>query len=89
MSSLFALPSVKTIMCLLRKVPFGSGINDHIIEHLKSIVSHMSLMDRYCSLMFDEMDLEAGLQYDKHKDYVFGLEDFGLAGIHHLLLTTF
>jgi len=28
--------------------------------------------------MFDEMALEAGLQYDKHKDFVFGLEDFGM-----------
>lgn len=53
LSSLFALPSIKTIMCLLRKVPFGPGINNHIIEHLKQIVSHMSPMDRYCSPMFD------------------------------------
>lgn len=78
LSSLFALPSVKTIMCLLRKVPFGPGINYHIIEHLKKIVDRLSPMDRYCTLMFDEMSLEAGLQYDKHKDYVFGLEDFGV-----------
>lgn len=38
LSSLFALPSIKTIMSLLRKIPFGPGINYHIIEHLKHIV---------------------------------------------------
>lgn len=77
LSSLFALPSVKTIMSLLRKVPLGPGINGHIFEHLKKIVEKLSPMDRYCTIMFDEMALEAGLQYDKHKDCVFGLEDFG------------
>jgi len=34
-------------------------------------------MARHCTLMFDEMALEPRLHYDKHKDCVFGLEDYG------------
>jgi len=64
-------------MGLLHKVLFGPGINAHIIEHLKIIVELLNPMDRYCTIMFDEMALEAGLHYDKHKDCVFGLEDYG------------
>lgn len=64
-------------MTVLRKIPFGPGINYHIIAHLKQIVEHLDPMDRFCTFMFDEMALEAGLHYDKHKDCIFGLEDFG------------
>lgn len=37
----------------------------------------MNPLDRYGTILIDEMVLEAGLHYDKHKDCVFGLEDFG------------
>lgn len=74
LTTLFALPSLKTIMSLLHKVPLGPGIN---AQHLKQIVELLNPMDRYCTIMFDEMALEPGLHYDKHKDCVFGLEDYG------------
>lgn len=38
-------------------------------------------MNCYSTLMFDEMGLEAGLHYGKHKDCVFGLKDFGNDGL--------
>jgi len=42
-------------MSLLRKVPLGLGINVHIFEHLKKNVEKLSPMDRYCTIMFDEI----------------------------------
>lgn len=87
LSSLFALPSVKTIMSLLRKVPFGPGINNHIIEHLKQIVDKLIPMDRYCVLMFDEMALVCNMTNIKIMFLDWKILD--LRGIHHLLQTTF
>lgn len=73
MLTLFALSLVKTIMSLSHKVPFGSEINIHIIEHLKEVVKNFNSLDPYYTCMFGKMALEASLHYDKYKDCVFGL----------------
>ena len=40
----------------------------------------MKELDKYCVLLFDEMALEPGLQYNKKERYVDGFEDFGSFG---------
>ena len=77
LSKIFSLPSRKTLTSMLNKIPFGTGINKHIFDHLKSSVSKMSAINRYCVLLFDEISLETGLQYNKRSDFIEGFVDFG------------
>lgn len=35
----------------------------------------MHILDRYCSLMFDEISLHSGFHYHVHKQIIFGFED--------------
>lgn len=77
LSTIFSLPSQKTIMTLLKNIPFLPGINSHIIQHIKSQVEILSPLERKCSVLFDEMALEAKLYFDKYNDCIFGFEDFG------------
>jgi len=67
LSTLFALPSKKTLYGLLQKVTFNTGINNHIINNLRHQAENLNILDRYCTLLFDEMTLDATLTYDKKK----------------------
>lgn len=70
----FALPSRKTLINVLNKIPFPPGINDAILESLKVAVQHMDPLDRYCCLLFDEMSVDAGLTYMSKGDFIEGFE---------------
>lgn len=71
---MFALPSRKTILEVLKKIPFEAGINKHIFEHLKTTVKKIKhRLDRYCSIIFDEIAFSASLQYSEKFDKVTGL----------------
>lgn len=63
LSTIFSLPSLKTIMNL-KHVPFTPGINNHIIEHIKCQAQHLLDVDKKCMVLFDEMALEAKFTYD-------------------------
>jgi len=76
----FELPSIRTLKRVLSKLPFNPGFNDKILEHLKLEVAKMSENDRYCNLLFDEMSLDPGFQYDPHRQLIVGFEDLGHLG---------
>lgn len=78
LSKVFALPSRKSIMDLLKKIPFETGINNRIFEHLKTAVRKLkNKLDRYCSVIFDEVSISASLQFIKSKGKIIGFEDLG------------
>lgn len=78
LSKVFALPSRKCIMDLLRKIPFKTGINQRIFENLKTAVKKIkNKLDCYCTVIFDEISLSASLQYIAHEGNIFGFEDLG------------
>ncbi|KAL1488720.1 hypothetical protein ABEB36_014519 [Hypothenemus hampei] len=62
---LVALPSKRTIIALLEKVPFEAGINEHIFYHISKCIS--TEKDRFVALLFDEIDIKENLQYDKKR----------------------
>ncbi|KAL1489478.1 hypothetical protein ABEB36_014366 [Hypothenemus hampei] len=72
---LVALPSKRTILALLEKVPFETGINEHIFHHINDCIS--TEKDRFVALLFDEIDIKENLQYDKKKGRIYGFEDYG------------
>jgi len=86
LSTVFALPSKKTLYNLLQKVPFNTGINNHIINNLKHQAQKLNTLDRYCTLLFDEMALDATLTYDKKSDSIFGFEEKNLKFANHVLV---
>jgi len=60
LSKVFALPSRKCIMDMLKKIPFQTGINQKIFENLKNAVNKIrNKLDRYCTVIFDEISLSA------------------------------
>lgn len=86
LSTVFALPSKKTLYNLLQQVPFNTGINYHIINNLKHQAEKLNILDRYCTLLFDEMALDATLTYDKKSDSIFGFEENNLKFANHVLV---
>lgn len=78
LSKVFALPSRKSIMDLLNKIPFDTGINKRIFDHLKTAVKKLkNKLDRYCSIIFDEVSISSSLQFTEKNGKVIGFEDLG------------
>ncbi len=75
--SMFALPSRKTLMQMLNQIPLNVGINTAIIESLEESVQKLISLDRYCAVLFDEMILRPGLQYNTRTDFIVGFQDTG------------
>ncbi|KAJ8974308.1 hypothetical protein NQ317_009548 [Molorchus minor] len=74
-----ALPSKNTLLELLRKVSFNSGVNDHLFKHIEECTKDEKT--KYCVLLFDEMDIKEHVQYDAHSDRIVGFEE--LEGLSH------
>lgn len=78
LSKVFALPSRKCILDMLKKIPFHTGINKRIFENLKNAVKKIrNKLDRYCTIIFDEIALSASLQYMAQDGNIIGFEDLG------------
>lgn len=74
---MLVLPSRKTLLIILNKVPFRCGVDKKVTSFLKESVSKMNDADRHCVLMFDEMSLKEHVQYCPREDKVIGLVDNG------------
>lgn len=77
LKKIFALPSRKTLVNILNKLPFVCGLNEQVLSSLKTAVQQMDEKNRCCCLLFDEMTLSPGLQYDRKNDCLIGFEDVG------------
>ncbi|GFS27409.1 transposable element P transposase [Elysia marginata] len=76
---IFHLPSVTTMRRTMAKLDIYPGFPSSVIEAFKVKVTQMEPRDRLCILVFDEMSLKCSLNYNVERDYVEGLEDFGMA----------
>jgi len=77
------LPSPRTLKLTLAKIPFLTGINKPILDLLKLEVDKMPELDRTITLVFDEIALTPGLQYEAHKQSICGFQDLGELGRSH------
>ncbi|KAJ8979994.1 hypothetical protein NQ317_016657, partial [Molorchus minor] len=77
MQKLFCLPSRKTLMALLNRIPLGAGINDCIFQNLKINAAMLRPEERYCVLIFDEMSLEPHINLNIRENCFEGFENFG------------
>lgn len=76
--TMFALPRKRTLMKMLEKIPFNVGVNPAIMTSLQKAVQKLSNPNKMCTLMFDEVFLDAGLTYNIKNDQVDGFHDTGL-----------
>lgn len=74
LSSLFTLPSRRLLSTMLSKVPIETGISPLLMEVLKENVKPK---ERYCTLMFDELNLSAEIHYDEALGRIDGFENNG------------
>lgn len=79
-SNFFQLPSPRTLETVLSKVPFNTGMNKQLLQQLKNKINDMDVLDRYCSLVFDEISLDKGFHYLPHKQIIIGFQDLGELG---------
>ncbi|KAJ3640332.1 hypothetical protein Zmor_003639 [Zophobas morio] len=76
----FELPSPRVLKRVLNGVVFDIGFNNNLLQCLKVEVSRMHELDRYCTLMFDEIKLSSILHYEKYRQIIMGYEDLGYLG---------
>lgn len=68
----FVLPSTRTLGRHSAKLMFQSGINSKFFEFLKTAVDGMVDIDKYCTLIWDEMALKPHLDYSEGRDIIDG-----------------
>lgn len=63
---------------MLKSVPFHPGINNEIFDNIKVVVDKIkNNFDKYCNLIFYEISLYAGFNYNERNDRLIGLKDLG------------
>lgn len=72
LEKLFVLPARKTLTNLLSQVTVNCGLNKELFVNLKRVVNTLKPLDRYCSLIFDEMSIMPFLQYSETSDRILG-----------------
>ena len=80
LKQLFLLPSISTLRRIMRKIKIYPGFNKTILKALETKVSSMPANSELCCVIVDEMALKEAVEYNQEKDYVEGLEDFGVNG---------
>lgn len=86
LSRYFSLPAPKTLKRLLSEIKLGPGINTIVMEKLKKTVSELTMEDRLCTLIFDEMSITPQLHYDAAKDQLKGFTSHGHKLADHALV---
>ncbi|KAJ8962867.1 hypothetical protein NQ318_001275 [Aromia moschata] len=59
---------------------FEAGINSSILRALKNKAGNMDPLDKYCVLLFDEIQIKSELSYETNQQRVCGYQDLGQLG---------
>ena len=74
---IFYLPSKSTLQKTLQKTSIYAGLNEKILHAVECKARYMQENDKDCILLFDEMAIKEGLQYNQDGDFIEGFEDLG------------
>lgn len=77
LSDLFALPSKRTLQRHSALLQFKTGINPKLFQFIKSKASKLDILDKYCTLSWDEMALTTHINFCDTKDAMDGFVDLG------------
>lgn len=70
-------PGLSTIKNWIGNFDCLPGFSEKLIRELKFKVSTMTLQEKYCTLVFDEISIKQFLEYNKKHDFIEGFEDYG------------
>ena len=68
LAKLFILPSKSSLKNYISRLPTEAGISQETLNTIKQKFTHMSDMDKICTLCMDEMSLKTHLLYSVPKD---------------------
>ncbi|KAF2880292.1 hypothetical protein ILUMI_25888 [Ignelater luminosus] len=85
LQTLLKFPSKRTLRTMLKKFSFRTGINKCIMQQLKKQVEKMTIEEKTCALLFDEMAVTPNLTYLQSADEVVGYVDLGSLGRRNIL----
>lgn len=79
LKKMFVLPSKRCLQGLLHSFRMEPGINKEILEDLKKVASRMSTENKLVNILFDEVSLAPGVEYNAAIGKIIGFEDNGYA----------
>ena len=77
LKTIFCLPSVRTMRRAVQGIQIFPGFSENILQALSLKVHSLPANHALCALIFDELSIKEMVSYDKERDRVEGLEDFG------------
>ncbi|CAK1598210.1 unnamed protein product, partial [Parnassius mnemosyne] len=72
LQKLFSLPTKRTLNRVLQNINFGEGINENFFAILKQKIKTWSNAKKLCSIVFDEVQLSAHLNFVASNDEIEG-----------------
>lgn len=75
LKNIFVLPSKRCVQKQLSLIEIKPGINSEIFNNIKKSARRLSEEKKLCTLIFDEVAVEAGLYFNRAR--IVGFEDFG------------
>lgn len=75
MRRIFVLPVKRTLGRHSASLLFQTGVNAKIIQHITEKVKELPENGKYCSLVWDEVNLKAHLDYNIARDEIDGFVD--------------
>jgi hypothetical protein len=83
----FSMPSVRTLRRFVNNSvgEIQPGFNDNLFHVVGLRVKSLSVLDRQCALVFDEVSLKRQLVYDENVDRILGYSDDGQLVTHALV----
>lgn len=76
-SSVFCLPTSRTLERMIEGLRIPPGVHDIIFNILKTKTAHFDNVDKLCIMCIDEASIKANLFYNINLDEVIGFEDIG------------
>ena len=73
----FQMPSIRQMRKWLQNLDIEPGISQPLLKLLKEQCQQMQDKDKDCVLMWDEISIKEYIQYDKNKDKLEGIVDYG------------
>lgn len=74
---IFILPAAQTLLKLINQADMKPGLNENIKKQIQKATEKMTVKERLCIILFDEMSLKANITYNERKDKVIGFVSNG------------
>lgn len=72
------LPTVRTLRQSMSGIGSAPGFCPVLFESIKNSAKKMTMLEKFCTLSFDEIYIKSALHYNQHLDWVSGYECFDI-----------